>query len=119
MGMGSTFMVLAAAGWSLALGTPISAAREPASFFEIEHVVGEDSIRDAEQKLVERIAGPGVTIGQARAAPEQAGAWYVRTSKAGRVEFLYSAPETFVTVTLLNDGAVVTSVEVKRQTLGG
>lgn len=119
MSMRSTSVILAAAGWSLALGAPVSAAREPASFIEIEHVVGEDGIRDAEQSLVERIAGPGVAIQQARAALEEAGASYVRTSKAGRMEFIYSAPETFVTVILHNDGAVVTSVEVKRQTLGG
>jgi hypothetical protein len=119
MSMRSTSVILAAAGWSLALGAPVSAAREPASFIEIEHVVGEDGIRDAEQKLVERIAGPGVAIEEARTALENAGASYVRTSKAGRIEFLYSAPETFVTIFLHSDGSVVTAIRVKRQTLGG
>lgn len=115
----SRLMVLAAAGWTLALGAPVSAARQPTSFFEIEHVVGEDGIQDAEQALVERIAGPGVGIEQAKGALQNAGASYIRTSKAGRIEFLYVAPETFVMVTLQNDGSVITSVKVTRQTLGG
>ncbi|QNE31068.1 hypothetical protein F1C10_03295 [Sphingomonas sp. NBWT7] len=115
----STFLVHVAAGWGLALSTPVTAAWQPASFFEIEHVVGEDGIRDAEQSLIERIAGPGVAVEQARAALENAGASYVRAGKAGRLEFLYVAPETFVTIFLRNDGAVVTSVQVTRLSLGG
>ena len=115
----SSLMVMVAAGWTLALAAPVSAARQPTSFFEIEHVVGEDGIRDAEQSLVERIAGPGIPIEQARAAIEKASASYVRTSKAGRSEFLYVAPEAFVTVFLRSDGVVVTSVKVTRQTLRG
>ncbi len=113
-----TFMVLAAAGWTLALSVPAAAAQQPTSFFEIEQVVGEDGIRDAELALVERIAGRGVRIEQARAALEKAGGSYIGSKKAGQLEFLYAAPETFVTVILRDNGIVVTSVEIRRQTLG-
>ena len=115
----STFMIFAVAGLSLAVGGPASAARQPTTFLEIEHDLRGDGVRDAEQALVERIAGPGTTTGKARAALEDAGAWYVRTTRSGQVEFDWAEPETFVTVDLQTDGVVVTSIKVRRQTLGG
>ena len=115
----STFMIFAVAGLSLGLIGPASAARQPNSFFEIEHVVGGDGVQDAEQALVERIAGPGIAIERAKAALQAAGAWYVRTTRSGQIEYDWAEPETFVTVDLRTDGLVVTSVKVRRQTLGG
>lgn len=114
----SMIMVMAA-GVGLALGAPVSATPRTPSFFDIEHVVGEDGIRDAEQALVDRIAGPGVALDAARSALEEVGASYVRTSRTGSIEYVYAAPETIVTVLLLSDGAVVRSANVTRQTLGG
>lgn len=115
----SRALMIAAAAWGMAAAVPIAATAPPTSFFEIEHVVGEDGIQEAEQSLVERSAGRGVAIDRARAGLEAAGAWYVRTTKAGTIEYMYAEPETFVTVTLRLDGGVVASAKVTREALGG
>jgi hypothetical protein len=49
----------------------------------------------------------------------KAGAYYIYTTKTGRLKFLYSGRETYVTIPAVVEGEVVRSVSVDRQTLGG
>ncbi|MBB3348364.1 hypothetical protein [Sphingomonas sp. BK069] len=111
--------VLAAAAMAMISGTPLVAAPTASSFYDIEHVVGEDGREDAERALVERIAGRGVFIEQARSALETAGASFVGSDRSGSLEFVYVLPETSVTVTLQISGRTISSTKVRRSTLGG
>jgi hypothetical protein len=78
-----------------------------------------DRTLDAEQDLARRLAPSGAAVADVRDALVKAGAYYISTTKTGRLKFLYSGRETYVTITVVVEGEVVRSVAVDRQTLGG
>jgi hypothetical protein len=103
----------------LFLASTAASASGPATFGDIESRMIGDRTLDAEQDLARRLAPPGAAIADVSDALVKAGAYYISTTRTGRLKFLYSGRETYVTITVVVEGEVVRSVTVDRQTLGG
>jgi hypothetical protein len=111
--------IVAAGLLSLLVSSAPASAHAPGSFYDIEHVVGEDARLTAEQALTSRIAGVGTPVGAAERKLEEAGATFIGRKGASCLEFVYVSAEVTLLISVRQRGGLVTASGVRRDALGG